>query len=172
MLPSEISARLAAIDTAAAGQNVAGELRPWTDQLPSATRLGVALPDGPPELRSALAWAGVPLLPPGAPPGAIAVTIDADLLVPECRLGTWRLPPPDRLRALDGVALAPLRDAVAQLTGCRLKLAPGAVLVAWPERCLVLNARRGPLCGYCYGPGAGQRTAIDLEPGGWRLLKA
>lgn len=122
------------------------------------------------EWRDLLAWAGVPLAAGGALRWGTDLCSDPAAARVEERGGVLVLPPPAALPGLSSLALKPLRRWIAARIGVRLQSATGVRLWAWPDRAVVLSLAAVPLGGFLYGPVAGHRTTLALDPGGWQAV--
>lgn len=115
-----------------------------------------------------LGWAGVPLAA-----GPLAWGRDLrrdDVPAPVVRDGVLLLPDPDELASLTSLALKPMRIFVAERLGCRLQAAPGIRMWLWPGRAALQSLSPIPLAGFLYGPPAGHRAGVALEPWGCQVV--
>ncbi|MBA3683836.1 MAG: hypothetical protein H0W72_01115 [Planctomycetes bacterium] len=132
--------------------------------------LGVDRGSLPAVQESALAWAGLPL----ARSGGARWGHDLDVgtgTVPVIDHDRLLVPAPSALLACSAVELKPLRRWTATRFGCRLKAAPGVRLWLWRDRALVVSLRALPLAGFVYGPEAGHRAPLALEPGAAQVVR-
>jgi len=126
----------------------------------SAPALGVAgVPD---DWSDTLGWTGIPLAT-----GPLRWGKDlrqADVPAPVVRDGVLLLPPADDLSMLTSLSLKAMRLFVAERLGCRLQAAPGIRMWLWPDRAVLQSLSPIPLAGFIYGPAAGHRSGVALEP--------
>jgi len=115
-----------------------------------------------------LAWSGMPLARGPLRWGAEVARAEVDC--PTMQDGRLLLPPPEVLAGLTSLALRPLRLFVAERLQVRLQAAPGIRLWLWPGRALLLSQAPMPLAGFLYGPPAGHRAGLALEPWGSQII--
>lgn len=117
-----------------------------------------------------LSWAGVPMAPAGELRWGVDLLEDPALPTPEFRGGSLALPAPAALAQLTSLALRPLRLQVARRLGVRLQAGTGLHLWLWPRQVALVSRAEVPLSGFLYGPGAGQRHGVAVEPGGFQVI--
>lgn len=141
----------------------------WIDEAcPAGSSAALGVVGAPGDWADTLGWAGVPLA--GGPlhwgKDLRQEAVDA----PVVRDGVLLLPPPDDLACLTSLSLKPMRMWVAERLGCRLQAAPGIRLWLWKDRAALLSLSPIPLAGFIYGPAAGHRSGIALEPWGSQVV--
>lgn len=134
---------------------------------------GLSCADLPVIWRETLGWVGVPLVP-----GTTDTELrwDRDLIsdptldVPCERDQRLHLPPPERIAAMSGVELIPIRRFIAARLGVRLQAAPNLRLWLWTTGAVVVSKREESVGGFLYAPTLTQRTSLILPPGGWQAI--
>jgi hypothetical protein len=152
------------------------ERRPvdWSDSIVAQARgplRGLGLSVVSEAWREALAWAGTPLMPgDGDLRWGADLEVDPTLTLPTERDGRLWLPPIDRFLALTAPQLRPLRLFIAHRLGVRVQVAAGVRVWLWQDRAVLVSCRDEAVGGFLYGPTLMQRTAIELDPGGWQMV--
>ncbi len=144
------------------------ELVAWADGLiqGNGVPVGIAIDEVDPGWIEPLALAGVPLASQGQVSWRRSVRI-AEIAAPVLHDDLLELPPLGRFTTLTSLPLKPLRQWVQRQLGLRLQAGVGVQVFLRERRLVMLNCAGIPRHGFAYGPPAGMRTVLQLEPGRW-----